>query len=56
VYAYKNLLEGVKGLLINRAPRPKLEAVFRARLVKEFETEVVKLENITGRNLSGWRK
>lgn len=55
VYAYKNLLEGIKGLLINRKPRPKLSVAFRHRLVKEFEVELTKLEKITQRDLSSWR-
>lgn len=56
VYAYKKVLEGIKGLLINRAPRPKLDPVFRAKLVKEFDPEIILLEKITGRDLSEWRK
>ena len=55
VYAYRNILEWVKRFLIRRAPRPKLDSAFRAMLVKEFEPEVLKLEIITGRDLSGWR-
>jgi hypothetical protein len=55
VYAPRNILEWVKNLMIRRTPRPKLDVAFRAMLVKEFEPEVLKIETITGRDLSGWR-
>lgn len=55
VYAHRNILEWVKNLMIRRTPRPKLDVAFRAMLVKEFEPEVLKIETITGRDLSGWR-
>jgi len=55
VYAHRNIIKLVKSLLIRRTPRPKLDSAFRAMLVKEFEPEVLKIEAITGRDLSGWR-
>lgn len=55
VYAYKNILQWIKGKLINQAPRPKLSTLFRSQLIAEFEPEILKLESITGRDLTAWR-
>lgn len=55
VYAYKNILQWIKGMLINQAPRPKLSILFRSKLAAEFESEILKIESITGRDLTDWR-
>ena len=55
VHMSKTLLDKIYSVLINRYPRENLDPEFRARLVVEFESEISKLDKITGRNLSHWK-
>ena len=55
VYTNRGFLEWLKRWLMSRSARPKLEPNFRALLVKEFASEVLKIEAITGKDLSRWR-
>jgi hypothetical protein len=55
VHAGKNILEAIKRMLIKRTPRSELPDEFKAKLVNEFSGEILKLEELTGRDLLGWR-
>jgi hypothetical protein len=43
-------------LKINLGPKPKLDPDLKKRLAKEFETQIHRVEEITGRNLNAWRE
>lgn len=42
--------------LTNQAPAPKMNAATRARLTAEFRPDILQLQDLLGRDLSGWLK